>query len=89
MGDFAVSFVRKQDVEKPISIEDIRVVLASLPLNVRLPFLLQLQAGLEIDKVLSLRWGYVGEGLDKGERPLKLTVITHEGKKGLFCRKVE
>ncbi|MDG7021305.1 MAG: tyrosine-type recombinase/integrase [Nitrososphaerota archaeon] len=72
-GDFEVAFERPNSLKKAIPIDDIRAVLRHLPPHIRLPFLLQLQGGLEIDKVLSLRWGDVLPGLQGGERPLKVT----------------
>ena len=68
-GDFAVSFERDKDLEKPLLPEDIRCVLRTLPPHVRLPFLITWQSGIEFDKVLSLRWGDVQPGLDGASGP--------------------
>jgi integrase len=60
-------------VKKALVGADDRTVLKALPVQIRLPYLLAWQVGLEIDKVLSPRWKDVYEGLEKGDRPLKLT----------------
>jgi integrase len=72
-GDFQLSFERAKRVTKALTPADIRVVLKSLPIQVRLPYLLAWQGGLEVDKIMSLKWSDVEEGLERGERPLKLT----------------
>ncbi|MDA4113568.1 MAG: site-specific integrase [Thaumarchaeota archaeon] len=72
-GDFQLSYERPKEVKKALLPGDVRAVLKALPVHVRLPYLLAWQGGLEIDKILSLRWKDIHEGLEKGERPLKLT----------------
>ena len=52
--------------------DDIRKVLLSLPVQVRTPLLMEWQSGVEVNRILSLRWEMVLEGLTRGDCPLKL-----------------
>jgi integrase len=57
---------------RALKAEDIRRVLLALPIQVRAPLLVEWQSGIEISRVLSLRWEAVIEGLERGDCPLKL-----------------
>jgi len=70
-GDFEVSRGSVPPPAKPLLAEDIREVLKALPLNIRAPLLCVWQSGIEIGRVLSLRWKDV-EGIESGECPLKV-----------------
>ncbi len=72
-GDFQVANDQASlDIDKPLLADDVRKVLKLLPLNVRLPYLLEWQSGMEIGKVLRLRWKNL-EGLERGESLLKVS----------------
>ncbi len=71
-GDFSVSRQPPGEQPKPLTGDDIRQVLKSLPLGVRTPLLLEWQSGMEIGRVLGLVWGKVSEGLESKECPMKL-----------------
>ena len=55
--------------DKPLRAADIRAVLLALPLGVRAPYLCEWQSGIEINKLLGLRWTDLG---DLSVHPLKL-----------------
>lgn len=55
-----------------LTAQDIRTVLKSLSLSVRAPLVMSWQSGMEINRVLSLRWGDLAR-LDRGEYPLRLS----------------
>jgi integrase len=57
---------------RALKADDIRKVLLSLPVQVRTPLLMEWQSGVEVNRILSLRWGMVLEGLARGDCPLKL-----------------
>lgn len=70
-GDFQVSHDKPRTPPKPLKAEDIRKVLKAMPLTVRTPLLLVWQSGMEINRVLSLRWGQV----QAEEIPLRLDFV--------------
>lgn len=72
-GAFKVSQGAVVPPPKPLKAEDIRAVLSVLPVNIRAPLVCVWQSGIEIGRILSLRWKDL-EGLDAGEYPLKLTL---------------
>jgi integrase len=59
--------------------EDVRRVLKALPPQLRTPLLCEWQSACEINRVLTLRWGDVDEGLARGECPLKLQFFGRKG----------
>jgi integrase len=72
-GHFEVSREAAVAPAPPLDSKDIREVLKSLPLNIRVPLLLEWQSGVEIDRVLALRWRDVFVGLEGNSSPIKLT----------------
>jgi integrase len=71
VGDFSVAEGPAVTPDRALLADDVRVVLKTLPLSSRIPFLMEWQSGVEINRVLSLRWGQVAK-LWEGEYPLKL-----------------
>lgn len=71
VGDFSVAEGRAVTPDKALLADDVRVVLKTLPLHTRTPLLMEWQSGVEVNRVLSLRWGQVAK-LWEGEYPLKL-----------------
>jgi integrase len=70
-GDFRVSLPDPEERAPALPADDVRTVLKVLPLSVRLPALIEWQSGIEMSRVLSLRWEKVLPGLGR-EGPLKL-----------------
>jgi integrase len=73
-GDIGVSSGPAEPPAQALPPEDIRKVLKVLPLNVRLPLIMEWQSAMEINRVLGLRWKDV-EGAWRGERPLRLDLF--------------
>jgi len=71
VGDFSVAEGRAVTPDRALLADDVRVVLKTLPLHSRTPLLLEWQSGVEVNRVLSLRWGQVAR-MWEGEYPLKL-----------------
>ncbi|MDA4117593.1 MAG: site-specific integrase [Thaumarchaeota archaeon] len=55
-GDFQLALQAPKPAPKPLRSEDIRRVLLALPLNVRAPLLVEWQSGIEVNRVLTMRW---------------------------------
>lgn len=66
-GDFGVSRSSPEPATDPLEPVDVRKVLMALPLQHRLPLLIMWQSGIEIGRVLGLRWQDV-EGIERGIR---------------------
>jgi integrase len=71
VGDFSVAEGPAITPDKALLADDVRVVLKTLSLASRIPFLMEWQSGVEINRLLSLRWEQVAK-LWEGEYPLKL-----------------
>ncbi|MDA4118661.1 MAG: hypothetical protein OK455_09990 [Thaumarchaeota archaeon] len=65
--------------------EDIRKVLLALPLQARTPLLCEWQSGVEINRLLGLRWRDVAEGLERGDCPVKLEFTGRKGHRRGYC----
>jgi integrase len=70
-GHFSVSREAAVAPAPPPDPKDIREVLKSLPLNIKVP-LLEWQSSVEIDRGLGLRWKDVLPGVETGTSPLEL-----------------
>lgn len=73
-GDIGFSLGQAQAPPKALHEEDIRKVLHLLPLNAKLPLLIEWQSGMEINRVLGLKWKEVEE-IWKGEQPLRIELF--------------
>ena len=73
-GDIGVSSGPAEAPPEALPAEDVRKVLKVLPLNVKLPLLIEWQSGMEINRVRDLKWKDV-EGIWKGESPLRLELF--------------
>jgi integrase len=71
VGDFSVAEGPAVSPDRALLADDVRIVLKTLSLMSRIPFLVEWQSGVEINRVLSLKWGQVAK-LWEGEYPLKL-----------------
>jgi len=71
VGDFCVAEGQVPTPDAALPAEDIRKVLLALPLGVRLPLLMEWQSAVEVNRLLSLRWGRVAKMWEE-ECPLKL-----------------
>jgi integrase len=60
--------------DRPLLAEDIRMVLKTLPVHLRAPLLCVWQGGIEINRVLSMKWNEVQEGLERGDYPLQVNL---------------
>ncbi len=69
-GDFDLARGEPVKPSKPLSADDIRKVLKALPISSRTPLLCLWQSGIEINRILSLRWGDV-----TGPAPLKIELL--------------
>jgi len=72
-GNFVVSSEAAKAPPRPLEAGDIREVLKSLPISIRTPLLIEWQSGVEIDRVLGLKWGDVLPGLGTDSSPVELT----------------
>lgn len=70
-GNFAVARDAPKEPIPALRSEDIRLVMRSLPVQIRTPLLITWQSSVEIDRVLGLRWQDVS-GIERGENPLRL-----------------
>jgi integrase len=73
-GSFEVSKQAPKQQPKPLSASDIKAVLKAIKPLSRVPLIVAWQSGMEINRVLGLKWGDL-EGLDRGEHPLKLAFV--------------
>jgi integrase len=71
-GNFSLTKQALAPPDRPLLAEDIRVVLKTLPMQCRAPLLCVWQGGIEVNRVLALRWKDVEEGLQRGEHPLRV-----------------
>ena len=71
-GHFSLTKQAPVAPDKPLLAEDIRQVLKTLPAHARAPLLYVWQGGIGINRVLSMRWKDVEEGLQRGENPLRV-----------------
>jgi integrase len=73
-GDIGVSAGSPETPPEALPAEDIRKVIRLLPFTTRLPALVEWQSGMEINRVLGLRWKNF-EGAWKGEEPLRIELF--------------
>jgi integrase len=69
-GDFSLARGQPTKPPKPLKADDIRKVLKTMPISSRAPLLCMWQSGIEINRILSLRWGDV-----TGSCPLKVELL--------------
>ena len=83
-GDFSVSVQPLKARPKPLRAEDIRKLLKALPIHYRTPLLIVWQSGIEIGRVLSLRWSGLS-GIDRGEHPLRFEILGRKKHRKTYC----